>query len=63
MRVPHTGCNKGKRVRVILRTGETFIDTFLERTNKHVFLKNAGRIAKDTIRAFTIWKHKDMRMG
>jgi len=43
MKTPHTMTARGKRVRVTLLTGETFIDKFLERTPKKVLVFASGR--------------------
>lgn len=53
---PHTACRRGKRVRVVLTTGETFVDRFWDRTNKDVQFKDRGWIPKFWIKAFTIVK-------
>jgi len=54
MSLGHTGCPRGKRVRVKLRSGETIVDRFHERTDRDVFLERRGRIPKRKIRSFTI---------
>lgn len=56
MRVPHTACHRGKRVKIILKDGTQIIDYFQERTDKFVILRRLGRLGKDQIRAFMILK-------
>jgi len=56
MKVPHTACHRGKRVKVILRDGTEIIDYFEERTNKWIVLRKVGRIMKADLRAFIILK-------
>lgn len=55
-RMPHTATKKGKRVHVILKSGEKLIDHFEGRTDRHVFLRARGRIAKSEIRAFSDYR-------
>lgn len=55
-RTPHTSCARGKRVRVVLRTGETFVDKFMAKTSREIVFAQR-RVARGEIRAFTIWKH------
>ena len=57
--MPHTGSHKGKRVRVVLRDGTVIYDRFIERTDKYVFLKGAGRIPKADFRAMSDCRHKE----
>ncbi len=54
MRTPHTYTNRGKRVRVQLRTGEVFIDKFLERTKKKILIFESGRrVRQGDIKSFS----------
>lgn len=50
---PHTSTIRGKRVRVKLRSGEVFIDRFLERTKSYVFFEKRGKITKGDIISFS----------
>lgn len=52
-KLPHTATYKGKRVKVVLHSGEMFIDKFVERTkNKRVVFENHMVRAGD-IKSFT----------
>jgi len=54
MKTPHTVTARGRLVRVTLKTGETFVDRFLERTAKKVILFASGRrVAAGEIRSFS----------
>lgn len=52
----HTGCHRGKKVRVKLRDGRIIIDKFYERTKNAIILKDAGKIRKDQLLSFSIYK-------
>lgn len=54
--MPHTSCYRGKRVRVVLRSGEVFVDRFHERTGHFIVFKDRGRIPRGDIAAFSIFK-------
>lgn len=56
MRIPHTSCHRGKRVKVVLKNGTEVIGRFENRTDKWIVLKDVGRINKADIRAFIILK-------
>lgn len=59
MRTPHTNTHTGKRIRLILRDGDTLSGRFAGRTHRWVELDHAGtvrRVAKADIRAFIIVK-------
>lgn len=56
MKTPHTAAWRGKRIKVVLRDGTTFVDKFIERTMSHVFFEEHGRFKKSDIRAFIIIK-------
>jgi len=53
-KMPHTGCHRGKRVLIRLRDGTRISDVFHERNDKHIFLVNAGKIRKNSIKSFVI---------
>lgn len=55
-RTPHTATRRNKRVKVVLVTGETFIDRFWDRTPKWVFFKERGKVRRGDIKAFTVYK-------
>lgn len=63
MKMPHTGAPRGKWVRVKLKDGTVIIDRFHDRTDKYVFLKKHGRIAKSTIQAFSDYKERNDGKG
>ena len=50
---PHTSTIRGKKVRVKLRSGEVFIDKFLERTKSYVFFEGRGKVMKGDIVSFS----------
>lgn len=57
MKTPHTCCRSGKRVRVVLKSGESFVAKFKERTAKHICLFDCHAPVKaGDIKAFTIVK-------
>lgn len=55
MPLGHTGTYRGKKVLVILKTGERIVDHFYERTKTHVILRERGKIHKEKIRVFSIY--------
>lgn len=56
MRTPHSGTWEGKRVKVVLKSGESFIDKFAGSKGKYRFFKNHSRVQVGDIKAFIIWK-------
>ena len=46
----HTHFRRGRRVTVDLRTGQRFLDQFIERKGNHVLFKRYGRVAMASIR-------------
>lgn len=61
LRTPHTTVYKGKRVRVVLRNGTTFVDKFVERTSKYVKMEQHPHLEPHDIRSFTINKNKTIQ--
>lgn len=55
MRTPHTAVKKGKRVKVVLKSGETFIDKFMDRKARYVIFEN-HKVEKGNIKSFSIFK-------
>ena len=55
---PHTSCRRGKRVRIVLFSGDVIIGKFNESSDKYVFLEDDVRILKKDIKAFGIYKQK-----
>jgi len=58
-RTPHTGVWEGKRVKVMLLSGEEFVDKFWGKKGKYRLFQNKGKIAASQIKRFMIWKGKD----
>ena len=56
MRTPHTSTYKGKRVFVILRDGQRFVDKFLDKKAGYIVFAGRGRVPVREIRVFTINK-------
>jgi hypothetical protein len=57
MKMPHTGCPRGKRVRVVLRDGQVMIDKFWERTNRQLIFgvpPEQTHVAIRDVKSFTI---------
>ena len=46
----------GRRAYVVLRSGEVFIDTFLERRSKYTVYKNKGRVRNNEIKSMGIYR-------
>ena len=55
MRTPHTAAKKGKRVKVILKSGEEFVDKFIDRKSRYVTFEKR-RVLKGDIKSFSIFK-------
>jgi len=45
----------GRKVRVILKTGETFVDRFERSGNSYIMLREHGRIPRAHIKAWTLY--------
>lgn len=56
MKTPHTAVYKGKRVKVILRDGEEFIDKFVDRKSRFVIFENHSKVLRGSIKSFAIIK-------
>lgn len=56
MRTPHLACHRGKRVVIILKSGDRIEDTFEEKKDKFVVLRSGRRVLCRTIRA--LWMPK-----
>jgi len=53
--MPHTHAPRGKRIRVVLKDGSSFVDKFIEHRSKDVVF--AGRVVRlELIKSFTIWR-------
>lgn len=55
MRTPHTSCKRGKRVKIITRSGERIISKFIEKKGENIVLEN-GTYTVSEIRSFSIYK-------
>lgn len=54
----HTSTYKWKRVFVVLKTGDKFVDRFMEKKSGYVFFEEKGKIAKSAIKTMTIFRHQ-----
>ena len=52
----HSACARGKRVCVVLRDGRHIEDRFLDRHGRFIWLEEAGKIALEDVRTFSILK-------
>lgn len=60
MKMPHTHAPRGKRIRVVLKSGEEFVDKFIERLPHEVIF--AERIvATADIKSFTIYRERPVK--
>ena len=55
MKTPHTAVKKGKRVKVVLKSGEEFVDKFVDRKSRYVTFENR-KVLKGDIKSFAIFK-------
>ncbi len=57
----HSGTTKGKRVRIKLKSGEVFVDKFVDSKSGYCFFEERGRVAKKDISNFSIhkWQNQD----
>ncbi len=53
---PHTHFKKGSSLFVILKTGETFFDKFVEKKAKYIILREHGKIMKNKLRSISFAK-------
>ena len=59
MGCPHTTFYVGKRVRVVLTTGERFVGKFRERRSRHIFFEideEVRKIPTELLKSATIYK-------
>ena len=52
----HTSVRQGKRVIVLLRSGEKLIDVFMGKKSSYIELRDAGKIDRNLIRTIGIYK-------
>ncbi len=55
----HTTARKGKRIHVILNNGRSFVDKLVENKSTHYVFEREGRVAKNDIRSFSIYRQKE----
>ena len=56
MKKPHSNFQPGKRLLVLMRNGEHFIDKFKDRSDRYVEFHEHGRVYLTAIRAIQIPK-------
>lgn len=54
MKTPHSSCPRGKRVRVVLKSGEIFVARFLEKTQKQIVIFDTRQVKVGDMKSFTI---------
>ena len=59
----HTSTYKWKRVFVVLKNGDKFVDRFMDKKSGYVFFQEQGKIAKSQIKTMTIHRHQPPRNG
>jgi len=52
----HSSTKKGKRVRIKMRDGTTFVDKFLDTGSGWIEFEERGKVLKKDIKNFTIYK-------
>lgn len=57
-RTNHTSCKKGKYVRIKLVNGGVIIDKFVETKSGVIYLEKCGRLLKEEIKSFSIYKRQ-----
>lgn len=54
----HTACRPGTMVIIKPIHGAPIIDKFVERRHGVIYLEKYGKITKDVIRSFAVWKKR-----
>ena len=54
----HSSTYKGKRVYIVLKNGEKFVDKFVDKKSGYVFTEQKGKIRKADIKTMTIYRQK-----
>lgn len=54
--IGHTSVRRGKRVKVFLRNGDSYIDRFIEHRSKYIVLKETGRVSTSILKKLAIFK-------
>jgi len=57
-RATHTNFTPGKRVYVKLKSGQQFVDRFVEKRARAVFLEQRGKVLNADITSMTIYRNK-----
>jgi hypothetical protein len=52
----HMGVHRGKRVLVRMRDGTKFIDWFEDRTDRHLVLRNSGKVPKVQVKSMSYYR-------
>lgn len=52
----HSSTNKGKRVRIKMKDGTSFVDKFLDTGSGWIEFEERGKVSKKDIKNFTIYK-------
>lgn len=55
----HTGANIGKKVLIITKSGDIFVDKLLKKKSKYIELKERKRIKRIKIRSLSIYRAKN----
>lgn len=56
MRTPHTSVQRGKKVKVKLKSGETFIAQFKEKKGQRILFYDYNEVFSGDVKSFTIYK-------
>lgn len=54
----HSSTYKGKRVFIVMKDGESFVDKFLDSKSGYIFTEERGKLNKTKIRTMTIFRHQ-----
>ena len=54
----HSSTYKNKKVYVVLKNGDCFVDKFIDNKSGYIFLEKTGKHKKTTIRTMTIFRHQ-----
>ena len=54
----HSSTYKGKRVRIKLKNGDSFVDKFVDTKSGVVYFEERGKVLKKDIKNFKIYKGK-----
>ena len=54
----HSGTYKNKKVYVVMKNGQEFVDRFIDSKSNYIFLDQKGKLNKKSIRTLTIYRHQ-----